>query len=64
MRKPPTRAGSSPPVRSPDPADDYLIAVAAGAHAVLVSGDRHLLDLAGKAPIFAPADFADHLDNG
>lgn len=47
-----------PPLRSADPDDDYLIALAHSQSAVLVSGDSHLLDLAGGgAPICAPADF-------
>src|SRR5437870_13626264 len=33
------------PARSRDPKDDYLIAAAAAAHATLVSGDAHLLEL-------------------
>lgn len=47
---PPTRA-------SEDPGDDYLIALAEHERAALVSGDRHLLELAGDLPIYAPADF-------
>jgi putative PIN family toxin of toxin-antitoxin system len=43
--------------RSADPDDDYLIALAASARAVLVSGDKHLLDLAGEIPVFSPAQF-------
>ena len=46
-----------PPLRSADPDDDYLIALAHSQNAVLVSGDSHLLDLAGGAPILSPADF-------
>jgi uncharacterized protein len=45
------------PRSSADPGDDYLIALAAHQHAVLVSGDRHLLELAAELPIYAPADF-------
>lgn len=45
-----------PPFRSADPDDDYLIALAYGQSAILVSGDRHLLDLADRAPILSPAD--------
>lgn len=45
-----------PPLRSADPDDDYLIALAHGQSAVLVSGDKHLLDLTGGAPILAPGD--------
>ena len=39
------------PRRSADPGDDYLLALAEGERAVLVSGDRHLLDLADDLPI-------------
>lgn len=46
------------PRTSEDPGDDYLIALAAHEHAALVSGDRHLLELAGELPIYAPADFS------
>ncbi len=45
------------PVRSADPGDDYLIALAAVAGALLVSGDRHLLDLAGSIPVYSPSEF-------
>jgi uncharacterized protein len=46
-----------PPLRCADPDDDYLIALAHDQSAILVSGDKHLLDLArGGAPILAPAD--------
>jgi putative PIN family toxin of toxin-antitoxin system len=44
-------------VRSPDPGDDYLIALASSQRAALVSGDRHLLDLADEIPVFSPRDF-------
>jgi uncharacterized protein len=50
-----------PPVRSPDPGDDYLIALAAEADALLVSGDAHLVTLISEAPIQTPAQFADRL---
>jgi putative PIN family toxin of toxin-antitoxin system len=46
-----------PPIRCADPDDDYLIALAHGQNAALVSGDSHLLDLAGKIPVHSPADF-------
>jgi uncharacterized protein len=46
-----------PPLRCADPDDDYLIALAQSQAAVLVSGDRQLLDLADRAPILSPADF-------
>lgn len=46
-----------PPVRCADPGDDYLISLAQARNAALVSGDRHLLDLAGKIPVFSPTEF-------
>ncbi|HEY5814999.1 MAG TPA: putative toxin-antitoxin system toxin component, PIN family [Solirubrobacterales bacterium] len=48
----------SPPLRSVDPDDDYLIALAFHESAVLISGDSDLLDLVGGAPITSPADLA------
>jgi len=50
-----------PPLRSPDPDDDYLIALAFSQNAMLVSGDSDLLDLVGGAPILAPGDLFDAL---
>jgi putative PIN family toxin of toxin-antitoxin system len=44
------------PLRSADPDDDYLIALAQAQNAILVSGDNHLLDLSDGAPILAPSD--------
>lgn len=46
-----------PPIRCADPDDDYLVALAHSCSAALVSGDGHLLDLAGEIPVFAPAEF-------
>ena len=49
---------SDPPsVRSPDAGDDYLVALAMAATAVIVSGDGHLLGLAKQIPVYAPAEF-------
>ncbi len=50
-----------PTVRSADPDDDYLIALAMSQQAALVSGDRHLTDLRGTIPVFSPAEFLDYL---
>lgn len=51
-----------PPVRSSDPGDDYLLAIAAAQQAVLVSGDGHLLSLRdGDLPIYSPAEFLERL---
>src|SRR5262249_7675240 len=48
--------------RSSDPGDDYLLALAEHARAILVSGDRHVLDLAGELPIETPRAFLNRLD--
>ena len=50
-----------PPVQSADPGDDYLIALAAQEKAALVSGDKHLLDLRGHLPVYAPREFLELL---
>ena len=50
--------------RSGDPGDDYLLALAENTHAVLVSGDHHLLQLAGELPIQTARFFLDRLDAG
>jgi predicted nucleic acid-binding protein len=50
------------PSRSVDPGDDYLIALAENERAILVAGDRDLLDLADALPIGSPRSFADALD--
>jgi putative PIN family toxin of toxin-antitoxin system len=56
---PPTPAG-----RSADPDDDYLLALAETGRAVLVSGDRHLLDLADELPIQSARAFLEALERG
>jgi len=52
---------TDPPVRSRDPDDDYLIALASTHRAALVSGDKHLLALEGEIPVFSPRAFLDLL---
>jgi uncharacterized protein len=47
----------APPTRSPDPGDDYLLALAAQERAALVSGDGDLLGLDTRLPIHSPAAF-------
>ena len=47
----------TPPRRSRDPGDDYLLALAESQNALLVSGDEHLLDLANRFPVRTPRDF-------
>lgn len=53
-----------PPAASPDPDDDYLIALARVSGAdYLVSGDRHLLDLEkADPPVLTPRQFLDLLN--
>jgi putative PIN family toxin of toxin-antitoxin system len=46
---------------SSDPDDDYLLALAAAEHAVLVTGDAHLLGLAAELPILTARAFVDSL---
>jgi len=52
-----------PPTISPDPDDDYLIALARAANAdCLVSGDRHLRDLADPdPPVLTPREFLERI---
>jgi uncharacterized protein len=54
---------AEPPVRAVDPADDYLIALAAAERAVLVSGDAHLTVLADRFPVRTPASFLASLES-
>lgn len=44
-------------VRSRDPGDDYLLALAATAAAILVTGDGDLLELGDELPIHSPQSF-------
>jgi len=44
------------PLRSRDPKDDYLLALAFHQKAMLVTGDWDLIELSGGAPIVTPAD--------
>lgn len=46
------------PLRSRDPKDDYLLALAFHQKAILVTGDSDLIELSGGAPILMPADLA------
>lgn len=50
-----------PPHRSRDPGDDYLLALAEQERAVLVTGDQHLLALAGEFPIQTARAFLNDL---
>jgi putative PIN family toxin of toxin-antitoxin system len=55
---------SSPPVRSPDPGDDYLITLAAATQSIIVSGDRHLLGLSEELPVYTAAAFLSLIEEG
>lgn len=52
-----------PAIRASDPGDYYLIALAAGHGAALVSGDRHLLELKGRIPVYAAVDFLELVEH-
>jgi len=52
---------AAPERRSSDPGDGYLIALAESERAVLVSGDRHLLELADELPIRTARAFIEKL---
>ena len=54
----------APTVRSSDPGDDYLIALAERERAVLVSGDDHLLALADRIPVVTAAAFLERFIHG
>ena len=53
----------APAVRSSDPDDDYLIALAATSRSVLVSGDSDLQDLSGQIPVRSPTEFLAMLEH-
>jgi putative PIN family toxin of toxin-antitoxin system len=46
-----------PKIRSADPDDDYLIALASHSRSLLISGDKDLLDLSDQIPVYSPAQF-------
>ena len=54
----------APAARSEDPGDNYLVALAEQTRAVLISGDRHLLALAGDLPVLTPRQFLSALKRG
>ena len=54
---------ATPPKRSRDPGDDYLLALAEAERAVLVSGDVHLLELRNRLPVFDAGRFLEELDS-
>jgi uncharacterized protein len=52
------------PRRSVDQGDDYVLALAEAEKAIVVSGDRHLLELADRFPIRSPRAFLAELETG
>lgn len=52
-----------PEIRSPDPDDDYLIALASVSRSVLASGDKELLGLSDQIPVSSPAEFLAMIEN-
>ena len=61
-----TRAAVTPDAPQPaprtrDPHDDYLVALAEQEGAVLVSGDRDLLDMETSVQVMTPAEFLELL---
>jgi len=57
-------AQGSSPISSRDPGDDYLLALAVGERAALVTGDADLLTIAADLPIYSPAAFIDLIERG
>ena len=53
-----------PAIRSTDPDDDYLLALAISARSYLVTGEQHLLGLEADLPILTPAEFLTKLRQG
>ena len=52
-------------IHSPDPDDDYLLALAISRRAFLVTGGQHLLGLRDDLPIITPAEFVSKVrENG
>jgi predicted nucleic acid-binding protein len=56
-------ADEPPAVQSGDSGDDYLIALAEKERAVIVSGDKHLLDLTDRMPVLSAAQFLELLED-
>lgn len=54
-------AGQPPSIESPDPSDDFLLALVERERLPLVTGDRALLKLADRIPVFSPAEFLELL---
>jgi len=57
-----TDSDEPPPIRSADPNDDYLLALAARERLPISSGDEHLLSLGERVPILSPREFLEQLE--
>jgi predicted nucleic acid-binding protein len=56
-------SASAPTLVEADPTDDYLVQLALSAERrMLVSGDAHLLELAGTYPVVSPHELLDRLE--
>jgi putative PIN family toxin of toxin-antitoxin system len=53
----------SPEIRSPDPDEDYLIALASVSRSALISGDTDLLGPSDQIPVYSPAEFLAMIEN-
>lgn len=64
LRKSATIADDPPsaPPMSRDPGDDYLLALARETRSILVTGDRDLLELRDRYPVWTPAEMVAVLD--
>ena len=51
-----------PAISSPDPEDNYLIALASSSRSLLVSGDKDLLVLSERIPVYSPSEFLALID--
>lgn len=51
-----------PAISSPDPQDNCLIALASSSRSLLVSGDKDLLVLSERIPVYSPVEFLALLD--
>jgi CO/xanthine dehydrogenase FAD-binding subunit len=47
---------------APSAGDDYLLALAEGENAMVISGNQNLLDLADRFPIRSPRDVLEALE--
>lgn len=53
-----------PSTPTADAADDYLVVLAEAERTAIVSGDKHLLDMSDRLPVYSPAVFLQLLRSG